>query len=222
MKAFASLYDAIDATTSTQGKVAALVHYLREAPPEDAAWAIAFLVGRRPKRLVRTTDLRSWAAECAGIDPWLFEECYAQAGDLAETISLLIPETPTPSDASLTRWVTERLLPLRQMAPEGQRAALEQAWRELAGTARFVFNKLLTGGFRVGVSDGLVVKALAQVSGVPSDTIAHRLMGPWEPNGAWYTRLIGSDTTDADWSRPYPFFSRACAGAASGDARRDQ
>ena len=206
MKAFAALYEAIDGTTATQGKVAALVDYFRDAPPADAAWAIAFLTGRRPKRLVRTTDLRGWAAELAGIDAWLFEECYAQAGDLAETIALLIPEAVEPSDASLAEWVEQRLLPLRTMAPEAQRVALEGAWRELGGTARFVFTKLLTGGFRVGVSDGLVVKALAQVSRVPADTVAHRLMGQWEPTAAWYAQLVGTDTSDADWSRPYPFF----------------
>ncbi len=207
MKAFAELYESIDRTTATQGKVAALVAYLRDAPPDDAAWAVSFLVGRRPKRLVKSGDLRAWAAEAAGVPDWLFEESYAQAGDLAETISLLVPESEDSSaPVSLSYWVEERLLTLSRMDPALQREALREVWATLCGPARFVFNKLITGAFRVGVSDGLVVRALAQVSGVSADAISHRLMGQWEPSGAWYARLMDPDTDDADWSRPYPFY----------------
>ncbi|WP_373070434.1 ATP-dependent DNA ligase [Gemmatimonas sp.] len=206
MKHFAALYDAIDATTATSEKVAALVAYFREAPAHDAAWAVSFLVGRRPKRLVRTPDLRAWAALAADVPAWLFEECYAQAGDLAETISLLVPESDASDDHALAWWVMDRLLPLAGMAPDAQRIALLHAWQQLYGTSRFLFNKLLTGSFRVGVSDGLVVRALAQVSGITAESITHRLMGQWEPSAAWYTQLIATETTDADWSRPYPFY----------------
>ena len=207
MKDFAALYDAIDRTTATQGKVAALVSYFRTAPPADAAWAVSFLVGRRPKRLIKSADLRAWAAEAADIPDWLFEESYAQAGDLAETISLLVPESnDTPSDSSLAYWVEEQLLTLAQLDAPGQRVALLRIWATLRGSARFVFNKLITGAFRMGVSDGLLVRALSQVSGVSGDAISHRLMGQWEPTAEWYARLMHPDTDDADWSRPYPFY----------------
>ena len=207
MKNFADLYDAIDATTATQAKVAALVAYFRAAPPADAAWAVSFLVGRRPKRLIKSADLRAWAAEAAGISDWLFEESYAQAGDLAETISLLVPESnDAPSDSSLSYWVEHQLLTLAQLDPTEQRLALLQIWGTLRGSARFVFNKLITGAFRMGVSDGLLVRALSQVSGVSGDAISHRLMGQWEPTPEWYQRLMNPDTDDADWSRPYPFY----------------
>ena len=207
MKAFAALYDAVDRTTATQGKVAALVAYFRDATPDDAAWAVSFLVGRRPKRLVKSGNLRAWAAELAGVPDWLFEESYAQAGDLAETISLLVPESENRSaPRSLSYWVEERLLTLARLDPTQQRDALRDVWATLCGSSRFVFNKLITGAFRVGVSDGLVVRALAQVSGVSADAISHRLMGQWEPSGAWYARLMHPDTDDADWSRPYPFY----------------
>ena len=206
MKAFAALYDAIDASTSTQAKVAALVAYLREATPDDAAWAVSFLIGRRPKRLVRAPDLRAWAAEAAGIPSWLFEEAYAQAGDLAETITLLVPPATHDDAASLTTWVESCLLPLAGFDAVAQRNALLDAWSRLPGTSRFVFNKLITGGFRVGVSEGLVVRALAEATGVDRDVIAHRLMGQWEPSAAWFIALGRAETTDADWSRPYPFF----------------
>jgi len=207
VRAFADLYDAIDRTTATQGKVAALVAFFRDATPADSAWAVSFLVGRRPKRLIKSADLRAWAAAAAGVPDWLFEESYAQAGDLAETISLLVPESDQETeDQSLHYWVTEQLLPLGRMDAPLQRAALAAIWRSLRGSSRFVFNKLITGAFRMGVSDGLLVRALSQVSGVSSDAISHRLMGQWQPSGEWYQRLMHPDTDDADWSRPYPFY----------------
>ncbi len=210
MRQFATLYDAIDATTATTVKVAALVTYFRDAPAADAAWVVSFLVGRRPKRLVRAPDLRAWAAEAANVPTWLFEECYTQAGDLAETISLLVPEPEhhgaLPNHDRVAWWVEDRLLPLARMAPHAQRTSLLNAWQQLGGTSRCLFNKLLTGGFRVGVSDGLVVRALSQVSGISAESIAHRLMGAWEPSAAWYAQLVSTETTDADWSRPYPFY----------------
>jgi DNA ligase-1 len=205
MKRFAALYDAIDASTSTQAKVAALTQYFAKAPPGDAAWAIAFLMGRRPKRLVRAPDLRRWAAAAASIPEWLFEESYEQAGDLAETIALLVPGSDGLDDTPFRAWVEERLLPLASCTAEEQRTRLLDAWRLLNGTSRFVFNKLLTGAFRVGVSDGLVIRALAATSGVDADIIAHRLMGQWEPSEDWFRALTSAETTDADWSRPYPF-----------------
>lgn len=206
MKHFAALFDRIDATTGTQDKVAALVEYFRAAPPADSAWTIAFLTGRRPKRLVRSPDLRQWAAAAADIPDWLFEESYAQVGDLAETISLLVPETHNAIEGTFTEWIEQRLLPLSALDPTAQRTALLEAWSALNGTARFVFNKLLTGSFRVGVSDGLVVRALAETSAVAADVVAHRLMGKWEPSGEWFNRLVSEATSDAHWSRPYPFF----------------
>jgi DNA ligase-1 len=207
VKAFAELFDAIDRTTATNAKVAALAHYFRAAPLHDAAWAAAFLLGRRPKRLVKVSLLRSWAASAANIPDWLFDESYTQVGDLAETISLLVPSSgDTAWNESLDWWVRTQLLPLAQLEPEMQRTVVLQAWGQLSGTARLLYTKLMTGSFRVGVRDGLVVRALADVSGVAPDIIAHRLMGQWEPSPVWYTSLVSNATADADWSQPYPFY----------------
>ncbi len=206
MKRFAALYAALDESTATSAKVAAMVAYFSSAPPADAAWAVHFLSGRRPKRLVRAANLRAWAAEAAGIADWLFDESYQAVGDLAETIGLLLPESGTPSDRPLAWWVEERLLALRGLEPDDQRAALISAWRELDARQRFVWNKLITGAFRVGASRRLVIRALAAVSGVADDVIAHRLMGAWEPDARFFAHLTARDTRDADRSRPYPFF----------------
>ncbi len=206
MRAFATLYEALDRTTATSAKVAALAEYFRAAPAADAAWALAFLLGRRPRRAVRAPDLRRWAAEAAGIPEWLFEESYQHVGDLAETIALLMPAVDATDEAPLAEWVERHLLPLAGQAPDAQREALREAWRRLGGSARFVFLKLITGAFRVGVSEGLVLRALAGVSGLAEEVLAHRLMGRWEPTPEFYRRLLAADTSDADRSRPYPFF----------------
>jgi len=93
MKAFAELYAALDQTTKTNEKTAALTRYFAAAPPEDAAWAVNFLIGRRPKRLLESRKLAEWAVAEAGVPDWLFGECYQAVGDVAETIALLLPPT---------------------------------------------------------------------------------------------------------------------------------
>jgi ATP-dependent DNA ligase len=206
VKRFARLFAAIDETTATNEKVAALVDYFRSAPPADTAWAVHFLSGRRPKRLIGSRKLAAWAAEEAGIPEWLFEESYHAVGDLAETITLVLPETGASSELPLSHWVEERLLRLRGEDDDVQREAMVGAWRELDRKERFVWNKLITGSFRVGASQRLVIRALAEMSGVEEGVIAHRLMGAWEPTAEFFQRLIAPDTRDADVSRPYPFF----------------
>jgi DNA ligase-1 len=206
VREFARLYAALDETTATGEKVAALAEYFRSASPADAAWAVHFLTGRRPKRLVSSVKLAAWAADAAGIPPWLFEESHAVVGDLAETITLLLPDTGASSDRPLAHWVEQRLLPLRGQDEMVQRQEMQQAWRELDRRERFVWNKLITGAFRVGASARLVERALALASGVPEGAIAHRLMGGWEPTPEFFVRLVAADVRDTDVSRPYPFY----------------
>lgn len=208
MKRFAELYAALDETTKTNAKVAALTRYLREAPPEDAAWAVSFLIGRRPRRLLESRKLAQWAIEEAGVPDWLFGESYHAVGDFAETIALLLPPAAASSELPLRYWVEERLLPLREADDENRRASLAAAWREMDERQRFVWNKLLTGEFRVGVSQNLVVRAIAAASGVAPEAIAHRLMGEWQPTADFWRSLTASAgaARDADISKPYPFF----------------
>jgi DNA ligase-1 len=208
MRAFARLYAALDETTRTNDKIAALAAYFAAAPPADAAWALYFLSGRKPRQLIGTRRLSEWAIEAAGIPPWLFSECYDAVGDFAETVALLLPDAAAaaaPIEDGLAYWIEQRLLPLRGADEAAQRAALLAAWAELGHAERFLWNKLLTGGFRVGVSQRLITRALAQVSGVDDASIAHRLMGEWEPAAAWYEALLAPETADADLSQPYPF-----------------
>jgi DNA ligase 1 len=206
VRAFARLFSAIDETNATSEKISALVEYFRSAPPRDAAWAVHFLSGRRPKRLVGSRKLAAWASSEAGLPHWLFEESYQTVGDLAETITLILPDTGASSELPLSHWVEQRLLPLRGEDEDVQREVMVESWRELGRRERFVWNKLITGSFRMGASQRLVVRALAETSGVEEGVIAHRLMGAWEPTAEFFQGLIAPDTRDADISRPYPFF----------------
>ncbi|MBA3874377.1 MAG: ATP-dependent DNA ligase [Anaerolineae bacterium] len=206
MKAFADLYTAIDETNKTNAKIAALKDYFSSAPPEDAAWVMHFLMGRRPRRAVSGRRLAEWAVEEANLPDWLFGESYDAVGDIAETITLLLPERNVSSDLPLHVWIEDRLLPLQGLPETEQHDAIIGAWRELDLQQRFIWNKLITGGFRVGVSAKLVMRALAEISELETATIAHRLMGNWEPTATFYKALLSPENVDTDQSRPYPFF----------------
>ena len=206
MKRFTQLYTELDRTNRTNEKVAALESYFREAAPADAAWALYFLCGRKVPRVISSTTLRTIATEESKLAPWLVDECYAAVGDLAETLALILPETGADAALPLHRLVEERLLPLQTGGQSG-RALLLQTWRDLNGSERFVWNKLITGSFRVGVAQTLVARALATVAGVEPPIMAHRLMGQWQPTAADFKRFMdGEGRGETEAARPYPFF----------------
>ncbi len=209
MRQFAELFASLDQTTSTNAKVAALAEYFGAAPPEDALWTIALLSGRRPKRVVTTTRLREWAADASGVPLWLFEESYSIVGDLAETIALLPLETQTQyrrdTDALLTSEI-EALRALTTLPEEERKTAIVNSWSRLEPSERLVFNKLLTGGFRMGVSQKLMTRALSRATGVEEAELAHRLMGDWTPDTTTFAALITDPDPEADLSKPYPFY----------------
>jgi DNA ligase-1 len=206
VKAFSDLYAALDGTTKTNEKIEALTAYVKTAPAEDAIWAIAFLIGRRPKRLIESRKLAQWALAAARMPEWMFGECYSAVGDFAEVMALLLPPSEASTSLPLHYWVEERMLPMREWDDGARRDSIVAAWRQMDEPQRFAWNKLLTGEFRVGVSQNLVVRAIAQASGVDAAVIAHRLMGDWQPTPAFAHELLAPDTRDADVSKPYPFF----------------
>ena len=215
MKAFADLFQALDATTAQSAKLAALAAYLRAAPPADAAWATYFLAGGKPRQMVPTKRLKALAQEAARLPEWLFDESYEAVGDLAETLALLLPPPDHAADQPLSEWMAQ-LLPLRALPPAEADERLRAQWATLAPEQRFVYFKLITGNFRVGVSRLQVTQALAAVSGLGAKRIAHRLMGYTQigrqPQAADYLALIApvddaAATPDAaDAGQPYPFF----------------
>ncbi|QEG23034.1 ATP-dependent DNA ligase [Mariniblastus fucicola] len=203
---FCELYWQLDSTTKTNQKVSALKYYLAKAEPGDAIWAIWFLTGERIKRLIPTKLLRQWAMERAGIEPWLFEECYDRVGDLAETISLLLPPGESKSDVSLKDLIEEELLPFRELDDEQKRTQTLKLWSLFDQRQLFVLGKLMTGGFRVGVSKKLVVRAIASQFEIDPAVVAHRMMGQWEPTGEFFETLVDPNQTETPISKPYPFF----------------
>ena len=214
MKAFAELYAALDASTSTLHKVDALERYFRVAPPADAAWAAYFLSGGKPRQAVPSRVLRDAAREAAALPEWLFEESYQAVGDLAETIAHLLPPGREDASEGLAEWMTGRILPLRGTAPAEAMRALQEMWARLDWNGRFVLNKLITGGLRVGVSRLLVVRALARAAGLDEKLVAQRMMGYTDagraPDAArWLALVAPADADRASGSvagDPYPFF----------------
>jgi len=140
----------------------------------------------------------------AAIPPWLFDACYESVGDLAETISLLLPPSEATSDASLASWIEERIRPLAQLEPASVQRELIASWSQLDRDGRFLFVKLLTGALRVGVGRELVHRALADIAGVPAVDIAQHLTGPWHPSAMFWDEVRGKHSAEAP-HRPYPF-----------------
>jgi DNA ligase-1 len=209
VKRFADLYEALDSTTSTLAKVEAMVQYFRQAPPQDAAWALWFLTGRRPKRLLGAQALVAWTLELTRTPDWLFSECYAVVGDLAECIALLLDDgsrVTHPDETPLSVWMEQHILPLRGLDPAEQKARVTGYWRTLDRRELFVLNKLLTGELRVGVSETLVLRALSEVARLPPAVLAQRTMGDWTPSAQFLERILAQEHLSEDASRPYPFF----------------
>lgn len=218
MKQFAELFAELDGSTSTLHKVQALRHYFEHAPAEDAAWAVYFLSGGKPKRTVPTRTLREVALQVSGLPDWLFEESYQAVGDLAETIAHVLPTSSTlPSQSQgLAWWMQHRILPLRNLPDEDRIAAVQTCWNELTATERFLFVKLVGGGFRVGVSKLLVTRALAELAGLDAKLVATRMMGfadaSNQPTAEQFSALLAvpaNSSTGQDPGRlgqPLPFF----------------
>ena len=213
MRRFAALYRRLDRSTATSDKRAALIDYFRDAPPEDAAWALWLLAGGKVSgaktKIAGSAELRAWIAEESDTPPWLVDASYEQVGDLAETLTLLLDDPPDDApreDTPLHVWIEQRLRGVAGADETTRRAAVVAAWRSLDRDARFVFNKLLTGALRVGVSQRLAQQALAELSGTDIALIAQRMLGAWTPSAEFMRALLSPEAQPGDRAQPYPFF----------------
>ena len=179
MKTFASLFHDLDGMTKTNDRLDRLVHYFKSAAPEDSIWVCWFLSGNRIKGAIKTGELRAFVSEKVNLPIWLIEECHDRVGDLAETISLLAGSMGSARSLGLNRTIRKFLLPLRGMDSDDRKELLFKVWDHLSMEEMLPFHKLLTGGFRMGVSKGNLCKALARVGGVEPAVIAQRLAGSW-------------------------------------------
>ena len=205
MKKFAQLFRALDQTSKTNAKIKALVDYFNYAQDRDKVWAISLISNQRPKRTVNTTQLREWSAEASDLPLWLFEESYNIVGDLAETIALIIPNPSLASKRTLSDWI-QVITDLRDKDEVGKKEFVLDAWKTLDQDERFLFNKLLTGGFRIGVSQKSVIVALSKYARIEENKIAHRLMGKWDPATVTFEELVLISNPNEDLSKPYPFY----------------
>lgn len=206
MKLFSELFLSLDRTNKTNDKIELLKTYFTKAPVDDKIWALALFTGRRPSFKINSTQMQHWAAAVAQIPDWLFRESYNSVGDLGETISLVLPQNENVAEErSLAQWF-EYLNQLPFMSDEDKKNHVLNAWKQLSRHEIFVFNKLLMGSFRIGVSQTLVVRAIAEATSIESSVIAHRLMGKWLPSNTTFENLILLPDENDNASRPFPFY----------------
>ncbi len=209
MRLFADLVHKLGTHTKTNDKINALIEYFSAGTPEDKVWMIALFSGRRPRRTISPAKLQEWCAELIGLPLWLFAESYHTVGDLSETIALLIPDREEiidhPSSKSLS-WYVEQFLALEKSDDAEKKSFILRSWQELNSRERFVFNKLLSSTFRVGVSQSMMVNALARLVKLESSVIAHRISGNWDPAATSFAELLSEHSATVDHSKPYPFY----------------
>ncbi len=208
MKAFTALFEALDQTNKTQEKILLLAEYFKQASNEDRLWTIALFLGRRPPRIASSKQLRSWAARAAGLPPWLVEATWHSVGDLGETLAGILPEQEESLNHSDSLADTiQRVIEIHQLKSDVEKeAAVTMLWKQLGKTERFLFNKLIAGSLRIGVSQGLLIKAISQAFQLDENVVAHRLMGNWDPKHISFQTLLLKPHSEDAHSKPYPFF----------------
>jgi len=210
MELFADLVAEISSTTKTNDKLDALVKYFAVAPGKDKVWVIALFSGRRPKRVVNSTLLWNWCNDIAGIPAWLFAESYHTVGDLAETISLLLPppsrRNEEAGESYSLSYYLEKFIEIEKYDETIRKKFILGSWDRMNQNEQFVFNKLITGNFRIGVSQKAMVNALAKTVSLTPSVIAHRISGNWNPVSTSFAELLTENTLSVDHSKPYPFY----------------
>jgi len=204
MKRFARLIQKLEQSNKTNDKIAALVDYFNYADDKDKIWVIALFTGKKPKRPIKSALLKYWAIDITQTPEWLFSESYSNVGDLSETIALLLPPAENTSDLQLHKWI-EELHDLEGKDDETKKEFILNAWNQLETQERFIFNKLISGNFRIGVSNKMLVNALAKQSSLDSAQIMHSIMGKWNPYEITFHELINGVHVNTDNSWPYPF-----------------
>lgn len=204
MKHFAELINALESTNKTNAKIDAIVDYLERAPDQDKVWFIALFTGKRPKRNVNTNLMKEWALEITELPFWLFQESYSSVGDLGETLSLILPPPSEKIEQSLSKWMTD-IINLKDKTEAEKKEFVLNSWNGLDYTERLIFNKLLGGSFRIGVSYKTLINALTKYSGQETNVLMHSIMGKWEPGEISFSELISAEKVNPDNSKPYPF-----------------
>ena len=204
MERFSKLISQIEMTNKTNAKIQALVDYFNTAPPKDKLWVIAIFSGKRPKRPVKSSDLKQWCFQVSNIPEWLFKESYSAVGDLGETISLILPPPTHKIEQNLAEWMAQ-IIALRKKSDEEKKQYVLWAWDGLERQERFIFNKLIGGSFRIGVSKKTLVNALSKLTGIDAGQLMHSIIGKWTVDSISYEDLLAGEHINYDLSKPYPF-----------------
>ena len=207
LQLFAELVTQLGTSTKTNDKLQSLVDYFAIAPDADKVWVIAIFSGRRPRRAVNSRLMREWCTEIINIPDWLFDESYHTVGDLSETLALLLPDTKNESQINESlAYYLEKFIAIEKEDELIKKHFIVNSWNEMNRDERFVFNKLITGSFRIGVSQKTIVNALAKTVDLSASVIAHRISGNWDPVTTSFNELLSESASISDFSKPYPFY----------------
>jgi DNA ligase-1 len=207
LELFADLVSELSSSTKTNKKIQSLVDYFTIAPDADKVWVIAIFTGRRPRRAVNSRLMREWCIEMANIPEWLFNECYHTVGDLSETLALLLPDEKNENKKTQSlSYYLGKFISIEKEDESVKKKFIVHSWQQMNKNERFVFNKFITGSFRIGVSQKTIVNALAKVVELSPSVIAHRISGNWDPVTTTFKDLLSESASLSDFSKPYPFY----------------
>ena len=182
MKAFAALLDRLVYTPGRNAKLRLMGDYFRRTLDPDRGWALTALAGGIDFPHAKAGAIRGLAAEQVGEE--LFRLSYDYVGDLAETCALLWQGAAEAAAPQLSE-VVERL----QAAGRAESPGLLAGWLNRMDVAeRWALLKLITGGFRIGVSARLARVALADAFDTAVEEIEevwHGLDPPYASLFAW-------------------------------------
>ena len=207
---FSKLFEELDSNNSINKKINSLTKYFKSSSNLNNILTIYLLIGKRNKRFISGKSLREYYADIYKMPIWLIETCYAKVGDSAEVISLLLQDNllkkDIKEDISLDQLLNKILPNLSKLEEPQKKSQIKLLWEKTTNDNQLIFNKILTGSFRIGVSKGLVTKAISNMVGIDESIILHRLMGDFDPIEETYIFLINEKLEQKELTyKPYPF-----------------
>ncbi len=211
LKNFSELFVDLDSSNSTNNKIEFLKNYFLSNDPIDNSWAIYLLTGKSNKRFISGRYLKNLFSQIYEYPQWLIDTCYLKVGDSAEVITLLLKNKTNSrkkklSNISLNELLSEIIPALSKLNEEEKNLEIKNLWETLPEDNHLIFNKILTGTFRVGVSIGLITKSISKLINIEEEIISHRLMGNFVPSIDSYEFLINKTINLQELnSKPFPF-----------------
>ena len=205
---FAKLFFDLDSNNSNNKKIDLLINYFLSNSALNNSWTIFLLIGKSNKRFISGKSLREYYSIIYKLPIWLIDICHQKVGDSAEVISLLLSNKidKKSKDISLNNLIKNKLPELLKISEEEKVEMIKYYWEIIPKENLLVFNKILTGSFRIGVSKGLVRKSLSKMLNMDESIISHRLMGQFIPSAKTYNFIISKKFHQKELGyKPYPF-----------------